>query len=116
MFFVFFFSVDRKNNVHYLIKWRELAYDQATWEGEDMDIPEFDVYKAQYWNHRCVPSLTSLYAYTHRCTQLFNNCVRAAFRELMMGDEGKPGKKIKVKGKVKRPDRPPENPVVDVSP
>lgn len=34
----------------------------------------------------------------------------------MMGDEGKPGKKIKVKGKVKRPDRPPENPVVDVSP
>ncbi|XP_075868349.1 chromodomain-helicase-DNA-binding protein 4-like isoform X3 [Nelusetta ayraudi] len=78
-------SVDRKNNVHYLIKWRELAYDQATWEGEDMDVPEFDVYKSQYWNHR----------------------------ELMMGDEGKPGKKIKVKGKVKRPDRPPENPVVD---
>lgn len=37
------------------------------------------------------------------------------FRELMMGEEGKPGKKIKVKGRVKRPDRPPENPVVDVS-
>lgn len=34
----------------------------------------------------------------------------------MMGDEGKPGKKIKVKGRVKRPDRPPENPVIDVSP
>ncbi|XP_034747905.1 chromodomain-helicase-DNA-binding protein 4a isoform X2 [Etheostoma cragini] len=78
-------SVDRKNNVHYLIKWRELAYDQATWEADDMDIPEFDTYKVQYWNHR----------------------------ELMMGDEGKPGKKIKVKGRVKRPDRPPENPVVD---
>ncbi|XP_042291227.1 chromodomain-helicase-DNA-binding protein 4a isoform X2 [Thunnus maccoyii] len=78
-------SVDRKNNVHYLIKWRELPYDQATWEAEDMDVPEFDVYKVQYWNHR----------------------------ELMMGEEGKPGKKIKVKGRVKRPDRPPENPVVD---
>ncbi|XP_044027888.1 chromodomain-helicase-DNA-binding protein 4a isoform X3 [Siniperca chuatsi] len=78
-------SVDRKNNVHYLIKWRELAYDQATWEAEDMDVPEFDTYKVQYWNHR----------------------------ELMMGEEGKPGKKIKVKGRVKRPDRPPENPVVD---
>ncbi|XP_060915613.1 chromodomain-helicase-DNA-binding protein 4a isoform X3 [Labrus mixtus] len=78
-------SVDRKNNVHYLIKWRELAYDQATWEADDMDVPEFDVFKVQYWNHR----------------------------ELMMGDEGKPGKKIKVKGRVKRPDRPPENPVVD---
>uniref|UniRef100_A0A7N8WYJ6 Chromodomain helicase DNA binding protein 4a n=1 Tax=Mastacembelus armatus TaxID=205130 RepID=A0A7N8WYJ6_9TELE len=78
-------SVDRKNNVHYLIKWRELPYDQATWEAEDMDVPEFDTYKLQYWNHR----------------------------ELMMGDEGRPGKKIKVKGRVKRPERPPENPVID---
>ncbi|GAA6230377.1 chromodomain-helicase-DNA-binding protein 4-like isoform X1 [Lates japonicus] len=78
-------SVDRKNNVHYLIKWRELPYDQATWEAEDMDVPEFDPYKLQYWNHR----------------------------ELMMGEEGRPGKKIKVKGRVKRPDRPPENPVID---
>lgn len=34
----------------------------------------------------------------------------------MMGEEGRPGKKIKVKGRVKRPDRPPENPVIDVSP
>ncbi|CAB1321008.1 unnamed protein product [Coregonus sp. 'balchen'] len=78
-------SQDKKNNVHYLIKWKDLAYDQATWEAEDMDIPEFDVFRQQYWNHR----------------------------ELMMGDEGKPGKKIKVKGKTKRLDRPPENPVVD---
>uniref|UniRef100_A0A4W5PJY3 Chromodomain helicase DNA binding protein 4a n=1 Tax=Hucho hucho TaxID=62062 RepID=A0A4W5PJY3_9TELE len=78
-------SQDKKNNVHYLIKWKDLAYDQATWEAEDMDIPEFDVFRQQYWNHR----------------------------ELMMGDEGKPGKKIKVKGKTKRMDRPPENPVVD---
>ncbi|XP_041868076.1 chromodomain-helicase-DNA-binding protein 4a [Melanotaenia boesemani] len=78
-------SVDRKNNVHYLIKWRELPYDQSTWEAEDMDLPEFDLYKLQYWNHR----------------------------ELMMGDEGRPGKKMKIKGRVKRPDRPPENPVID---
>uniref|UniRef100_A0A3Q0SR31 Chromodomain helicase DNA binding protein 4a n=1 Tax=Amphilophus citrinellus TaxID=61819 RepID=A0A3Q0SR31_AMPCI len=78
-------SVDRKNNIHYLIKWRELPYDQSTWEAEDMDIPEFDTYKQQYWNHR----------------------------ELMIGEEGRPGKKIKGKGKVKRPERPPENPVVD---
>ncbi|XP_078146255.1 chromodomain-helicase-DNA-binding protein 4a isoform X3 [Centroberyx gerrardi] len=78
-------SVDRKSHVHYLIKWRELPYDQATWESEDMDIQEFDTYKVQYWNHR----------------------------ELMMGDDGKPGKKMKVKGKVRKLDRPPENPVVD---
>lgn len=110
------FSVDRKNNVHYLIKWRELPYDQATWEGEDMDVPEFDVYKAQYWNHRCVSPLASLYTDTLMDVYVFiNDWVCASLRELMMGDEGKPGKKIKVKGKVKRPDRPPENPVVDVS-
>lgn len=45
-------SVDKKNNIHYLIKWRDLAYDQSTWESEDMDIPEFDTYKQTYWNHR----------------------------------------------------------------
>ncbi|XP_067280975.1 chromodomain-helicase-DNA-binding protein 4a isoform X2 [Pseudorasbora parva] len=78
-------SVDKKNNCHYLIKWRDVTYDQSTWESEDMDIPEFDAYKLQYWNHR----------------------------ELMMGDEGKPGKKLKIKGKVRKLDRPPENPVVD---
>ncbi|XP_055081328.1 chromodomain-helicase-DNA-binding protein 4a isoform X1 [Periophthalmus magnuspinnatus] len=78
-------SVDKKHNVHYLIKWRELPYDQATWEADDMNVPEFDQYKQQYWNHR----------------------------ELMIGEDGKPGKKIKVKGKAKRPDRPPENPVID---
>ncbi|KAL2080148.1 hypothetical protein ACEWY4_023941 [Coilia grayii] len=78
-------SVDKKNNVHYLIKWRELPYDQASWEAEDMDIPDYDNYKLHYWNHR----------------------------ELMMGDDGRPGKKLKIKGKMKRLDRPPENPVVD---
>lgn len=45
-------SVDKKNNVHYLVKWRDLPYDQSTWESEDMDIPEFDTYKQTYWNHR----------------------------------------------------------------
>ncbi|XP_062867262.1 chromodomain-helicase-DNA-binding protein 4a isoform X2 [Trichomycterus rosablanca] len=78
-------SVDKKNNCHYLIKWKDLQYDQATWESDDMDVPEFDSYKLQYWNHR----------------------------ELVMGDEGKPSKKLKLKGRVKRLDRPPENPVVD---
>ncbi|XP_046885492.1 LOW QUALITY PROTEIN: chromodomain-helicase-DNA-binding protein 4 [Hypomesus transpacificus] len=78
-------SVDKKGNVHYLIKWRDLAYDQASWENEEMDIPEFDVYKQTYWNHR----------------------------ELMVGDEGRPGKKLKKTAKVKKTERPPANPVVD---
>ncbi|KAG7216987.1 hypothetical protein INR49_001641 [Caranx melampygus] len=78
-------SVDKKNNVHYLIKWRDLPYDQSTWESEDMDIPEYDTYKQTYWNHR----------------------------ELMMGEEGRPGKKLKKPVKVKKAERPPANPVVD---
>uniref|UniRef100_A0AAQ4PQU5 DNA helicase n=1 Tax=Gasterosteus aculeatus aculeatus TaxID=481459 RepID=A0AAQ4PQU5_GASAC len=78
-------TVDKKNNIHYLIKWRDLAYDQSTWESEDMDIPEFDTYKQTYWNHR----------------------------ELMMGDEGRPVKKLKKTVKVKKAERPPANPVID---
>lgn len=34
----------------------------------------------------------------------------------MMGEEGKPGRKIRLRGRGKRPERPPENPVIDVSP
>uniref|UniRef100_A0A8K9X1P9 DNA helicase n=1 Tax=Oncorhynchus mykiss TaxID=8022 RepID=A0A8K9X1P9_ONCMY len=78
-------SVDKRNNVHYLIKWRDLAYDQASWESEEMDIPEYDQYKQTYWNHR----------------------------ELMLGDEGRPGKKLKKIAKVKKSEKPPANPVVD---
>ncbi|XP_023282099.1 chromodomain-helicase-DNA-binding protein 4 [Seriola lalandi dorsalis] len=78
-------SVDKKNNVHYLIKWRDLPYDQSTWESEDMDISEYDTYKQTYWNHR----------------------------ELMVGEEGRPGKKLKKTVKVKKTERPPANPVVD---
>ncbi|XP_058503493.1 chromodomain-helicase-DNA-binding protein 4 isoform X5 [Solea solea] len=78
-------SVDKKSNVHYLVKWRDLPYDQSTWESEDMDIPEYDPFKQTYWNHR----------------------------ELMVGDEGRPGKKLKKPVKVKKAERPPANPVVD---
>uniref|UniRef100_A0AAR2LEA4 DNA helicase n=1 Tax=Pygocentrus nattereri TaxID=42514 RepID=A0AAR2LEA4_PYGNA len=79
-------SVDKKNNVHYLIKWRDLPYDQSSWESEDMEIPDYETYKQQYWNHRCI--------------------------ELMIGDEGRPGKKPK-KVKVRKIEKPPINPVVD---
>lgn len=48
----FFCSVDKKGNVHYLIKWRDLPYDQASWESENVDIQDYDLYKQAYWNHR----------------------------------------------------------------
>ncbi|KAL2079618.1 hypothetical protein ACEWY4_025362 [Coilia grayii] len=45
-------SVDKKGNYHYLVKWRDLTYDQCTWERDDLDIPDFNVHKSAYWRHR----------------------------------------------------------------
>eukprot|EP00079_Xenopus_tropicalis_P027108 XP_012821319.1 PREDICTED: chromodomain-helicase-DNA-binding protein 4 isoform X2 [Xenopus tropicalis] len=77
-------SVDKKGFVHYLIKWRDLPYDQASWESEESDIQDYDIYRQAYWNHR----------------------------ELMCGDEGRPGKKTK-KVKLRKVERPPDTPAVD---
>lgn len=46
-------SVDKKGIYHYLVKWKDLTYDQCTWERDDMDIPDFAIYKQNYWKHRC---------------------------------------------------------------
>uniref|UniRef100_A0A4W4DXI6 DNA helicase n=1 Tax=Electrophorus electricus TaxID=8005 RepID=A0A4W4DXI6_ELEEL len=35
-------SMDKKGNYHYLVKWRDLTYDQCTWERDDLDIPDED--------------------------------------------------------------------------
>ncbi|KAJ4940377.1 hypothetical protein JOQ06_026684 [Pogonophryne albipinna] len=45
-------SFDKDGDVHYLIKWRNLPYDQCTWEGDDFDVPEYEIHKASYWDHR----------------------------------------------------------------
>lgn len=39
-----------------------------------------------------------------------------SIRELMVGEEGRPGKKLKKSVKVKKLERPPANPVLDVRP
>ncbi|XP_069804984.1 chromodomain-helicase-DNA-binding protein 5 isoform X2 [Dendropsophus ebraccatus] len=45
-------SFDKKGDVHYLIKWKDLPYDQCTWEIDDIDIPEYEALKQAYWDHR----------------------------------------------------------------
>ncbi len=58
--FLFIFippSYDKDGDVHYLIKWRDLPYDQCTWEVDDFDVPEYDGHKASYWDHRLVNSI-----------------------------------------------------------
>lgn len=45
-------SFDKKGDVHFLIKWKDLSYDQCTWEIDDIDIPYYDNLKQAYWGHR----------------------------------------------------------------
>ncbi|XP_072006025.1 chromodomain-helicase-DNA-binding protein 3 isoform X3 [Engystomops pustulosus] len=45
-------SVDRKGTYRYLVKWRDLSYDQSTWEEDFMKLPDYDYHKQMYWRHR----------------------------------------------------------------
>ncbi|XP_067328902.1 chromodomain-helicase-DNA-binding protein 5 isoform X2 [Anolis sagrei] len=45
-------SFDKKGEVHYLIKWKDLPYDQCTWEVDEIDIPYYENFKQLYWHHR----------------------------------------------------------------
>uniref|UniRef100_A0A670J335 Chromodomain helicase DNA binding protein 5 n=1 Tax=Podarcis muralis TaxID=64176 RepID=A0A670J335_PODMU len=82
-------SFDRKGDVHYLIKWKDLPYDQCTWEVDEIDIPYYENFKQQYWNHR----------------------------EMMLGEESsQTAKRLSKKGKKfndEKLERPPESPLVD---
>ncbi|XP_067423181.1 chromodomain-helicase-DNA-binding protein 5 isoform X3 [Emydura macquarii macquarii] len=81
-------SFDKKGDVHYLIKWKDLPYDQCTWEIDDIDIPYYENLKQMYWNHR----------------------------ELMLGEDIHPPKRLNKKGrklKEEKLEKPPETPIVD---
>ncbi|XP_075062535.1 chromodomain-helicase-DNA-binding protein 3 isoform X2 [Mixophyes fleayi] len=45
-------SVDKRGTYRYLLKWRDLSYDQSTWEEEGMKLPDYDYHKQIYWRHR----------------------------------------------------------------
>nr|KAF6443354.1 chromodomain helicase DNA binding protein 5 [Molossus molossus] len=81
-------SFDKKGDVHYLIKWKDLSYDQCTWEIDDIDIPYYDNLKQAYWGHR----------------------------ELMLGEDARLPKRLVKKGKKLKDDKqekPPDTPIVD---
>ncbi|KFW01805.1 Chromodomain-helicase-DNA-binding protein 5, partial [Fulmarus glacialis] len=81
-------SFDKKGDIHYLIKWKDLPYDQCTWEIDEIDIPYYENLKHLYWNHR----------------------------ELMLGEDTRPLKKLNKKGKKMKEEKlekPPETPLVD---
>ena len=39
----------KDSSLWYLVKWRDLPYDQATWEAEDAVIPELNKYIEEYY-------------------------------------------------------------------
>ncbi|XP_069096099.1 chromodomain-helicase-DNA-binding protein 5 isoform X2 [Pleurodeles waltl] len=81
-------SFDKKGDVHYLIKWKDLPYDQCTWEIDDIDIPYYEDLKVAYWNHR----------------------------EMMLGEDLRLPKRLTKKGKKlkdEKLERPPTTPVID---
>uniref|UniRef100_A0A4W5QWZ6 Chromodomain helicase DNA binding protein 5 n=1 Tax=Hucho hucho TaxID=62062 RepID=A0A4W5QWZ6_9TELE len=83
-------SYDEDGDVHYLIKWRDLPYDQCTWEVDDFDVPEYHNAKHSYWDHR----------------------------EQMIGDDQRPlvvrkGKKGKEEEKRREREIPPNAPIID---
>lgn len=41
-----------KSQFDYLVKWKELTYEQATWERDDLDIPAYEDAVIKYWVHR----------------------------------------------------------------
>ncbi|XP_077326792.1 chromodomain-helicase-DNA-binding protein 3 isoform X3 [Lithobates pipiens] len=45
-------SVDKRGNYRYLVKWRDLSYDQSTWEEDNMKLPDVNYHKQMYWQHR----------------------------------------------------------------
>ena len=51
----------RDDKTYYLVKWRDLPYDQAIWQAEDSDIPDFQKYIDEYYDLRSVLSLWSLF-------------------------------------------------------
>lgn len=107
-------SVDKKGHVHYLIKWRDLPYDQASWESEDVEIQDYDLFKQSYWNHRWVIWGEEYSCFFLKRTLCSCRMSSSFLRELMRGEEGRPGKKLK-KVKLRKLERPPETPTVDVS-
>uniref|UniRef100_A0A1I7T7X1 DNA helicase n=2 Tax=Caenorhabditis tropicalis TaxID=1561998 RepID=A0A1I7T7X1_9PELO len=41
-----------KSQQDYLVKWKELTYDQATWERDDAKIANYEQAIIKYWQHR----------------------------------------------------------------
>lgn len=112
-------SFDKKGDVHYLIKWKDLPYDQCTWEIDEIDIPYYDNLKQAYWGHRCAerwqPGVRAGFLLRLSFAHLY---LTLLLRELMLGEDARLPKRLVKKGKKLKDDKqekPPDTPIVDVS-
>ncbi|KAM9800390.1 chromodomain-helicase-DNA-binding protein 5 isoform 1-T1 [Syngnathus typhle] len=78
-------SFDKDGDVHYLIKWRDLPYDQCTWEVDDFDVPEYNSHKVSYWDHR----------------------------EQILGEDQRPAKAMTQRDERPKREIPPDAPIID---
>ncbi|TRY92054.1 hypothetical protein DNTS_034076, partial [Danionella cerebrum] len=51
---------DKDGDIQYLIKWRDLPYDQCTWETDGFNIPDYDNFKQDYWDHSLSPMIEQI--------------------------------------------------------
>ena len=51
----------RDGTTWYLTKWKDLSYDQATWETEDSDIADFSAEIEKYLANRSVHNIAIPY-------------------------------------------------------
>lgn len=114
-------SFDKKGDVHYLIKWKDLPYDQCTWEIDDIDIPYYDNLKQAYWGHRW-GAVGGPWAAASHWPELGSSGTPSPpppfRRELMLGEDARLPKRLVKKGKKLKDDKqekPPDTPIVDVS-
>lgn len=111
-------SFDKKGDVHYLIKWKDLPYDQCTWEIDDIDIPYYDNLKQAYWGHRYTGHLAVPRLLPPAGLSLAHLPALFFLRELMLGEDARLPKRLVKKGKKLKDDKqekPPDTPIVDVS-
>jgi len=46
------FCRNTKDGMWYLVKWRELPYDTATWEADDSPVPDLNKFVDDYFDLR----------------------------------------------------------------
>lgn len=59
------FRTTRDGSTWYLTKWKDLGYDEATWETDESDIVDFLAEIEKYLANRCVERVNNINFYNY---------------------------------------------------